>query len=169
MIRLVTALFTLMFIFYVAFTFKKAIDKVLGYTAVLLPIVGLLFITATLPDILDRTASVATWMVFILAWMGILTGIRLLVDARQSTRKSVNQQSEKGLLQIVRRYEGRVTPIEIALETDLTVAEAEEKLNTFCEQNVAEREITPTGKVVYVFPGFMSEAEKKQAEDPMTL
>ena len=167
MIRLITALLTLIFIFFVAFTFKKAIDKTLRYAVIILPIASLLFIIATFPDILHGTASDATWMVFVLSIIGIISSIKLYIDARQSIQRSALKQSETDIFHVIRHYEGRVTPIEIALKTDFTVAEAEQKLNVFCEQGIAEREITPSGKVVYVFSGFMSTTEKKQAQDPM--
>jgi len=169
MIRLFTALLTLMLIFMVALTFKRTIDKVLNYMAILLPTVSLLFIAATLNDILDGSATHATWMVFVLSLVGTATGLKLLFDAWRCKHKSTQKYAEKHLLEIVRQHAGRVTPIDIAMQTDYTVEEAEQKLDLFCEQNIAERDLTPSGKIVYVFPGFMSEAEKRQAQDPMTL
>lgn len=67
---------------------------------------------------------------------------------------------ENELLNIIRSYNGKVTPIEVAAASRLKIEEVEEFLEKMCQKGFGRIEITDTGSCLYVFEGFLSKEER---------
>ncbi len=73
------------------------------------------------------------------------------------------EQRERALLKFAQKRGGRVTPTEVAVESDLSVDAAKKELEQFCVQGAAEMNISDSGVVVFVFGGFLTDEEKQNA------
>lgn len=62
---------------------------------------------------------------------------------------------ETQILQLARRFRGRLTPVELASNTDLSLEEADKALEDFVRKGYAEMEVTDAGSIVYEFSGFL--------------
>jgi hypothetical protein len=65
---------------------------------------------------------------------------------------------EKAILGVAARYGGRATLAQIALETQLSMEQAETAINRLCGRNVAQPDLLDDGSVVYLF-GMLGSAE----------
>jgi hypothetical protein len=74
-------------------------------------------------------------------------------------------ERERRILQFAETEHGRVTVAEVATHCNGTIAEAKSDLDRLVTQQVAEILVTENGVLVYVFPGFLSDDEKKRAHD----
>jgi hypothetical protein len=72
---------------------------------------------------------------------------------------------ERQVLRLAEHEKGRVTLPEVVVGCDLTIAEARATLDRLVLLEVAEIRVTETGVLVYVFPGFLSDADKARASD----
>lgn len=72
---------------------------------------------------------------------------------------------ERAVLRYVQQQHGRVTVAEVASVCDITVVDAKATLDGFVLQEAAQLRITDAGVLVYVFPGFLSDREKRDAKD----
>lgn len=74
-------------------------------------------------------------------------------------------ERERAVLRFVQQQHGRVTVAEVASVCDITVVDAKATLDGFVLQEAAQLQITDSGVLVYVFPGFLSDEEKRGAKD----
>ena len=74
-------------------------------------------------------------------------------------------ERERRVLRFAEVEHGRVTVSEVAAGCDMTVAEAKATLDRLVLLQAATIQVTPTGVLVYVFPGFMSDEDKARAVD----
>ncbi len=86
-----------------------------------------------------------------------LHGLRRLIAARPARLSPAEREAadEKQVLRIARDANGKVTPALIALETDLTAAQAEEALQRMARKGYAAMHVTDDGRVEYEFAEFM--------------
>jgi hypothetical protein len=80
-------------------------------------------------------------------------------------KKKEARERERKILALIARKNGRITPIELAAESDVTIDEAKEFLDSLCGKAGGELMITDDGDLVYVFP-VMSDEKKANAKDP---
>jgi hypothetical protein len=66
-------------------------------------------------------------------------------------------------LDLARAERGRVTVEEVASHCDLGIPEAKTALDQFAARRVAEMRVSESGILVYLFPGFLSDEEKRKA------
>jgi hypothetical protein len=78
-------------------------------------------------------------------------------------RLSEEQEREQGILDLARQEHGRVTVEEVASHCDLSLEEAKAALDRLAAHAVAELRVTDGGVLVYLFPGFLSDEEKRKA------
>lgn len=98
-----------------------------------------------------------------------LFGGWLLFAARKNTRLRRLDAMENLVLQIASHYGGKLTATELAMNSKLSITQANEVLEGFTKQNVAYLTITNNGTYVYQFEGFISQQEKDQAESLKSL
>jgi len=72
---------------------------------------------------------------------------------------------ERRVLRFAETEHGRVTVPEVAASCDMTIAEAKATLDRLVTVEAAIIQVTDSGILVYVFPGFLSDADKAQASD----
>jgi hypothetical protein len=87
----------------------------------------------------------------IIALVFIVPGIAWYLRSVKRDRALRDDMSEKAVLAVAARNGGRVTVAQVALETRLTMEEAETALNTLCGKNIAQPDILDDGTVVYTF------------------
>ncbi len=84
-------------------------------------------------------------------------------------RKLGQAQRERALLQFIHCKKGMISPIEIVSVSSLNMEEAKRELDNFCVQGAAELRITEGGEMLYVFPGFLDEEEKRKARSVLSV
>jgi hypothetical protein len=72
-------------------------------------------------------------------------------------------EREQRILDFAEQEGGRVTVAEIAARCDLPVDDSKVALDRLVAQGVAELHVAERGVLVYIFPGFLSDAEKSGA------
>lgn len=78
---------------------------------------------------------------------------------REDTDKLENQ-----ILRLAEKRNGSLTPIELAMETSLSVEEAKKQLESWANQGVVTIKVAENGALVYHFTGILSEQERKSAQ-----
>ncbi len=76
---------------------------------------------------------------------------------------SKEEARDQCILDLARAERGRVTVEEVAAHCDLGIDEAKQALDRFAVQRVAEMQVSERGILVYLFPGFLSDEEKRRA------
>ncbi len=115
-------------------------------------------------------ATPASWLSFFMLWFGaplpvvaaplipstvlVVLGVWQLQRGRSSGTKP-GPGAEKQLLMVIRDSGGGITPVEAALETPLTVDEAEEILSRFADRGHLVVE-SRDGALFYALPGRRS-------------
>jgi len=107
--------------------------------------------------------------IFVFFFLTAVTGICLFVSGSRKYRQSVIEKTEGEVLALIKEKHGRITAHEIALNTRMTVTEARNHLDRMCADGSGELQVTPEGKMIYVFFTFLSETEKKSAKNVMEL
>lgn len=83
---------------------------------------------------------------------------------KNTPKQMTNQEKEKLILLTAKQYQGKITPMEIACETDLSIKDAEDILKKMTEKGYADVQVTQSGNLFYEFSGFLTEDEKKSKE-----
>lgn len=81
----------------------------------------------------------------------LVAGLGWLLTARRSDATVQLRYEEKAILAVAARYGGRATIAQIALETQLSMNEAEAAINRLCGKNIAQPDLMDDGSVVYQF------------------
>jgi hypothetical protein len=85
--------------------------------------------------------------------------------ARAGTDIGVDIDLEARVLAHAAKHEGRVTVAEVAVACAVSLDRAERALDQLTHRGHADLHITADGDRVYVVKGFLSDAEKQQAQD----
>jgi hypothetical protein len=85
----------------------------------------------------------------------------------QHIKQQKHAKFEQSILQLIQSNQGKITPEEIALKTNLTVIQATNYLNELCQQGSGGKQVTEDGHIVYVFAGFLSQQQKNSSKDVM--
>lgn len=72
---------------------------------------------------------------------------------------------EREVLRFAESEHGRVTIPEVATRCNLTIADSKATLDRLVMQEAATIQVTQSGVLVYVFPGFLSDDDKANAKD----
>ncbi len=82
-------------------------------------------------------------------------------DLNQRTPKQIvmptqtEQAKEKEVLLAAKKYNGKITPVEVAVESSLSVEEAEQILKKMADKGYASLEVSEGGLLFYEFSGFL--------------
>lgn len=104
------------------------------------------------------------WLAIPMLFAGVMPmveGIRRLVAARHSRpalgerKKPSVASAEKQILLTAKEERGVVTPALIALKTDLSIQEAEKKLDEMARSGYTMMQVRENGRIEYEFPEFM--------------
>ena len=104
------------------------------------------------------------WLAIPMLFAGVMPmveGIRRLAAARSSKptapkpKKPSVASIEKQILLTAKEENGVVTPALIALKTELSIQEAEKKLDEMAQNGYTMMQIRENGRIEYEFPEFM--------------
>ena len=84
-------------------------------------------------------------------------------EIKTKPKKLTQVEKEKIVLQIAKKYQGRVTPIEVATDSDLSIDESEELIKKLASRGYCEIKVTASGGIFYEFYGLLSEEEKNNS------
>jgi hypothetical protein len=113
------------------------------------------------------------WFVIPMLFAGVMPmveGIRRLAAARYSKpmvaelKKSSIASIEKQILLAAKEEKGVVTPALVALKTELSIQEAEKKLDEMAQHGYTQMQIRENGRIEYEFPEFMPRLENGAGE-----
>ncbi|GAK58436.1 TM2 domain protein [Candidatus Vecturithrix granuli] len=79
---------------------------------------------------------------------------------------------ETTILKLARKFQGRLTPLELAANSVLSLEEADNALEDFVRKGYANMVVTDAGNIVYEFPGFLqfdSSSSRELRDDYDTL
>jgi hypothetical protein len=105
------------------------------------------------------------WIIFPAVFAGvlpILRGASRMIDGRISAPREKRQleaekaaESERSVLRIAQTRGGLVTPSQVALDTKLSLEEAEQLLESMAKRGHASMEVRDDGRLVYRFSEFL--------------
>lgn len=105
-----------------------------------------------------------TIFIFFGVIVGVLPAIRGLSKVMQARvgsqeRKKLevvrSETIERVVLRLARSESGRLTPAIVAVNSELTLDDAERQLREFADKGYAELNVTEDGRIEYVFPEFL--------------
>ena len=76
-----------------------------------------------------------------------------------------DEERERLVLRFAEHERGRVTIPEVATHCNMTIADSKTALDRLVLLEVAQIQVTQSGVLVYVFPGFLSDEDKAKATD----
>jgi len=71
---------------------------------------------------------------------------------------------ETKILRLARSFHGRLTPLELAANSSLSLEEADNVLENIVRRGYANMEVSDSGSIVYEFPGFLELTPPKHKE-----
>ncbi len=71
---------------------------------------------------------------------------------------------EVKILRLARNFHGRLTPLELAANSSLSLEEADNVLEDIVRRGYANMEVSDAGNIVYEFPGFLELTSPKHKE-----
>jgi hypothetical protein len=122
------------------------------FFAWMLIVIGALFLLLVLvPTEPDPSNPDGAKIVLVFALVMVATGGGWLWATRRRDSQLRGGYEEKAVLAVAARNGGRATVAQIALETQLSMEEAEEAINRLCRRNIAQPDLLDDGTVVYTF------------------
>ena len=86
---------------------------------------------------------------------GILTKRALIKSEKEAHPENNIATQEKQILTLAKEMNGKLTPALIALETSLSIDEAEKSLQDMTKRGYANMEIRSSGGIEYIFTEFL--------------
>ncbi len=139
--------------------------------AFLLGVIGfsLFCVVFSINDLMENKADEASIQQGILIFFG-LTGcaaIFALVKSSRKHRHAIYELQEREVLKMIAEKSGEVTAFDVASETDMTVEESTQVLDTLCKNGRGQALVTRDGSVLYRFATASSLEERKSAASPL--
>ncbi|MBT4502483.1 MAG: hypothetical protein HOC74_32420 [Gemmatimonadetes bacterium] len=135
--------------------------KVIGYFIIIFSLTFLLvYISMLIGGDDDR--GVIIGLIALLTGTGLFGGYLIKIANRRQL-----EGQEKMVLRIAAARGGKVTPEEVAMETSLTVNDAQKLLEELCTQGAGQLQVTDQGGLIYTFSGLLSETERDSAQSPL--
>lgn len=126
--------------------------------SIFLIIISSLLAMAVISNFTDGTDLKSPILSFVVAFImvGIPLGVGILLwkKAAAIKVKTLSEQYENTILEEVRRNGGRITPVELAMKTRLSINEAKQALEQMQQAGHAEVNVTEAGALVYSFSGL---------------
>ncbi len=76
---------------------------------------------------------------------------------RSSAQPEISPEKalETKILRLARQFKGRLTPLELAANSELALEEADQALENIVRKGYANMTVSETGHIIYEFPGFL--------------
>ncbi len=136
----------------------------------LVSICSAFFVVAAIGDLLSGNSDTqpgVLWGLLVFFSLTCAGGIYLIVSTRKRSHQQRTQQQERDVLRLVAARGGRITPFEVAAESELSATQAQAILESLCQVGMAELQVTEQGNLIYVFRSFMADDEKTSAKGPL--
>ncbi|MBT4837711.1 MAG: hypothetical protein HON94_10240 [Methylococcales bacterium] len=141
------------------------------FIGVIITIFSSFFIIAAMSDLMSpedsKTEVGIMWGILVFFMLTLSAGLYLIVANVKKGRRQNLEASERQLLELIAQHHGKVTSSDIALNTHMTLQEAEDSLKALCQNGKGEIQLTKEGKMLYVFFGFISDEEKQTSKNVM--
>lgn len=118
--------------------------------------------------------AIVGWMARYSWLLAIIAGVAALIwyNRKSQHKKHVLQQNEtymresaeKIILRIAARNQGFVTPMEVVLESDMTLEQAGDILNQLHKKGYATLRVADNGSYVYQLNGLLTPQQKRDSE-----
>lgn len=108
----------------------------------------------------DPAALVAIVVVFLLL---AACGLWMFLDNLWWPRGQATSDLDQRILVLAASKSGRLTVEEAAVGCQLSIPASKAALDHMAAENSAQMEVTHQGTLVYVFPGFLTDEEKRSA------
>ncbi len=93
----------------------------------------------------------------------VVGGIGWFKEHRRLKRDYAKRREQR-LISVAKENHGRITDVELVAETRYPLEECREFLKQMAESGSAEMHIGDGGTIVYLFPGFLTDEEKRNAK-----
>lgn len=84
----------------------------------------------------------------------------------QSSKKDPEKKLEDTILRLARKFQGNLTPLELAANSSLSLDEADKALENIVRKGYANMKVTDEGTIIYEFPGFLQFDSSNSRELP---
>lgn len=84
----------------------------------------------------------------------------------QSSKKDPEKKLEDTILKLARKFQGNLTPLELAANSSLSLDEADKALENIVRKGYANMKVTDEGTIIYEFPGFLQFDSSNSRELP---
>lgn len=112
-----------------------------------------------------QAPSAVLWQgMAIMCFGGAAAGAVTWFLSHRKIERDIAQRQQQQMIAAAQRRLGRVTDVELVAETRYSLDECRAFLKEMTDSGSAEMQIGKEGTVVYVFPGFLTEAEKRHAQ-----
>ncbi len=130
---------------------------------------SLFFVVVAINDIVKGVEDKGNVMWGLLVFFALTCagGFYLTHILRRKRKRKGAEETERKVLNVIASKGGRVTPIEVASKTDLSVDECQKLLDKLCEKGMGQLQVTDQGSLVYTFKGVISSQEKETAKSPL--
>ena len=129
---------------------------------VMISLFSLFMVAAAVGDLYTgsdtETGVLVGLLLFFLATLA--GGAYLSYSSRRKKKATSDEATERAVLKVIMAKGGRITPVEVAAETTLSVRQSRMALERLCTLGLGSLQITDSGELVYVFKAAPSEAEK---------
>ncbi len=118
------------------------------------------------PQYQDKAAYI---ILLIFSLLFAIGGFMMYRHHSRKAEKRSREYIEQDILKLAAEKHGKITPAEVVLSAKIGIDEAKKMLDSFCEQGLAQLNLTEKGVMVYVFDGFLSEEEKNTVKSPLEI
>jgi hypothetical protein len=138
-------------------------------SGIIIALVSSLFLVAAIGDLIQgsETKPSVLWGLMVFFFLTLAAGLYLAIIPRLRKGKLDRQRRERSVLKVIAARGGRVTPFELAAESDMDIKEAQAFLDNLCTNGIGQLQVTDTGELVYTFSGIISSSEKQTAKSPL--
>lgn len=116
----------------------------------------------------DTSSGVLIGLIVFFGLTGIASG-RYVFKTRTRIKRKIEEKKERKILNLIKKKGGRITPFELASESDYSFEESKALLDQLCVKGIGQAHITEEGHTVYVFEGVFSDDQKLKAKSPLKI
>jgi hypothetical protein len=145
----------------------NAKETFLYIIGILLFVFGLVMILGSIIQIDKGEKSLGSTIALSLGF-GVLptvAGLQICRRMKASARQRKIEREEHAIMLLATQHNGKLTPAELAMHTDMSVAQAQRLLEQYTIQGITSIGISESGARVFHFHELISDDEKDRAEE----
>ncbi len=128
------------------------------------------FITAAATDLLTEPEPEMETLLAVIGFFSVtgMAGLYITVVNTVKHRRKKREQRHRKVLKVVAAMGGRVTPVQIAAETNLIIHDAKAILDQLCKTGMGRIRVTEDGNQVYEFKDFLNGFPKRRYDQQIS-